>query len=205
MMMMRRDQASAMRRDKIIEEVLGDEALLTPSDLYNTEFKNALVGGYDKDEVDDYLERAADTMEALINRVRELKEELEAQRHKMEEVRDMENTLKNALISSQKFGENIEESARRQAEALLAEARAEREQMLASARQLPEELAREITALKAERDRLRTDLRAVLAAHSALLLEIPTAEAVTRTLQEEAEDFRDEYHEEPPRFSGEED
>lgn len=198
--MLRRDQGSAIRKDRIVQEVLGDENLLSPSDLYNTEFKNALVGGYDKDEVDDYLERVADTMEALINRVRALKEEIEGQRQKMEEVRDMENTLKSALITSQKFGENIEESARRQADALLQEARAEREQMLVAARHMPEELEKEISSLKAERDRLRTDLRAVLAAHSALLMEIPTAEAVSRTIKEQAEDFREEYHEEPPRF-----
>ena len=189
-----------MRKNKVIQEVLGDESLLSPSHLYNTDFKNALVGGYDKDEVDEYLERVADTMEAMINRMRELKEELEAQRAKMEELRDMENTLRNALITSQKFGENIEESARRSAEATLAEARAERETLLAEARRLPDDLRQEVQSLRAERDRLRTDIRAVLAAHSALLLEIPTAEAVQQSIREQAEDFRDQYHEEPPRF-----
>ena len=192
-----------MRKDKVIKGVLGDESLLSPSDLYNTDFKNALMGGYDKDEVDDYLERVADAMEALINRVRELKEELEAQRGKVEEIRDMETTLRNALIQSQRFGESIEESARRQADAVLQSAQAERENLLLDARRLPEELQREINELRYERDRLRTDLRAVLAAHSALLSELPTAEAVQRSLRGQAEDFRAQYGEEPPRFTQE--
>jgi cell division initiation protein len=192
-----------MRKDKVIHEVLGDESLLSPSDLYNTAFKNALVGGYDKDEVDEYLERVADSMEALINRVRTLKEELEAQRAKVEEVRDMENTLRNALITSQKFGENIEESARRQADAVVQEAEAQRERLLLESRRLPEELQREINSLRAERDRLRTDLRAVLAAHSALLMEIPSADAVQQSLQDQAAGFRAQYGEDPPQFSKE--
>lgn len=192
-----------MRKDKVIQDVLGDESLLSPSDLYNTAFKNALVGGYDKDEVDEYLERVADSMEALINRVRTLKEELEVQRAKVEEVRDMETTLRNALITSQKFGENIEESARRQADAVVQEAEAQRERLLLESRRLPDELQREINALRAERDRLRTDLRAVLAAHSALLMEIPSADAVQQSLQDQAEGFRAQYGEDPPQFSKE--
>jgi len=192
-----------MRKDKVIQDVLGDESLLSPSDLYNTAFKNALVGGYDKDEVDEYLERVADSMEALINRVRSLKEELEAQRAKVEEVRDMENTLRNALVTSQKFGENIEESARRQADAVVQEAEAQRERLLLESRRMPEELQREINALRAERDRLRTDLRAVLAAHSALLMEIPSADGVQQSLQDQAEGFRAQYGEDPPQFSKE--
>lgn len=192
-----------MRKDRLIDDVLGDESLLSPSELYDTSFKNALVGGYDKDEVDDYLERVADTMEKLMNRVRALKEELEGQRTKMEEIRDMESTLRNALISSQKFGENIEEAARLEAEAVIKMAHAERETLLGSARRLPDELQREINQLRAERDRLRTDMRAVLAAHSALLMEIPTAEAVQQVIQEQAEGFREAYGENPPQFDKE--
>ncbi|MBI1319021.1 MAG: DivIVA domain-containing protein [Candidatus Hydrogenedens sp.] len=185
-----------MRKDRIFQETLGDENLLTPSDLYNTEFKSSLMGGYDKDEVDTYLERVADAMEALINRVRELKEEMEKQRQELEEIRGMESTLRAALVSSQRFGESIEEAARRQADALIEQARAE-------SKRLPDELRREIDDLRTERNRLRTDLRAVLAAHSALLLEIPTAEGVQESLQQQAETFEAQYEERPPAFSGE--
>jgi cell division initiation protein len=191
-----REEQRPMRKDRIIHETLGDEDLLSPSDLYNTEFKSALMGGYDKDSVDAYLERVADTMEALMTRVRELKEALEEQRHEMEEIRGMESTLRSALVSSQRFGENIEEAARRQADAILEVARAD-------AQRLPDELRREIDDLRTERNRLRTDLRAVLAAHSALLLEIPTAEGVRESLRDQAETFEAQYDERPPAFDGE--
>ena len=58
-----------MRKEKMISEVLGQSAGLTPSDLYNTEFKTSLVAGYDKNDVDAFLERVADEFEALFQRL----------------------------------------------------------------------------------------------------------------------------------------
>lgn len=170
-----------MRKDKVVSEVLGEELAITPSDLYNTEFKNAIMGGYDKQEVDAFLERVADVFESVINQVRELKEELEAQKEKMQAMNDMEHTLRNALISAQKFGENIQESALREANALLEEARLAKTRAEMAAAELPGELRTEIQELKNERTRLRMDLRAVLSAHSALLADIPAAEDLKRT------------------------
>ena len=185
-----------MRKDRLINETLGDENLLSPADLYNTEFKNALMGGYDKDSVDDYLERVADTMEALMNRVRELKELLESQRQEVDEARALEGTLRDALVSAQRFGEDMEEAGRRKADALLEQARA-------VSMRLPDDLRREIEDLRTERDRMRTDLRAVLAAHSALLMEIPKAEDVQQVIREQADTFESQYEAEPPTFDEE--
>jgi len=166
----------ATRRDKLLYEMLGEESTITPSDLYNAEFRSVLVGGYDKGEVDDYLERVADVFEAMINQVRELKEQLDHQKHQLESVHDMETTLRNALVSSQRFGESLTEAAQRQADALIEEGRAAKAQAEREAAELPEALKREIGQLKAARDRLRDDIRAVLATHRTLLEDIPAAE-----------------------------
>jgi cell division initiation protein len=174
-----------MRKDKLVAEVLGEEAAITPSDLYNTEFKNALMGGYDKDEVDEYLERVADVMEGLITQVKELKQQVEEQRSRADAVKDMENTLRNALVSSQKFGDDIAESARREADALLAEARLAKARAEQEAAVLPEELHNEVNRLAAQRDRLRMDMRALLAAHQALLGDIPRAEDLVEEVAQE--------------------
>jgi cell division initiation protein len=170
-----------MRKDRVVSEVLGEELAITPSDLYNTEFKNAIMGGYDKQEVDAFLERVADAYEAVINQVRELKETLESQRDKMQAMADMENTLRNALITAQKYSESIQDSAQREANALLEEARMAKQRAEMQAMELPGELKAEIHELRLERNRLRMDLRAVLSAHGALLADIPGAEDLRRT------------------------
>lgn len=165
-----------MRKDKLINEILGEEIAITPSDLYSIEFKNALMGGYDKAEVDAFLERVGDAFETLLNQKKALQEELESQRQKVEELRDMESTLRNALVSAQKFSQDARDAARREADALLGEARLEKERVRLSYTELPESLRQEIHGLRAARDRMRADIRAMLATHSALLYEIPHAE-----------------------------
>lgn len=164
-----------MKKDRIVSEVLGEELAVTPSDLYSTEFKNALMGGYDKEEVDAFLEKTADAFEALIEQVRRLKSEREEHRNQAQEFQEMERTLRNALVSSQRFAENLLDAARREADLIQEEAELIREEARLDARRVPEGLLAEVRALKAERDHLRADLMAILETHRALAERIPSA------------------------------
>lgn len=175
-----------MKPEKVISEVLGEEAVITPSDLYNTEFKSAIMGGYDKQEVDEFLEKTADAFEALITQVRQLKEQLEADRQELRDLREADRSLRETLAALQSSNADILDAARRQADALVEEGRLAKERLEREAAELPAALREEITALRAERNRLRMDLRAVLAAHSALLHEIPSAEELRRTQKDGA-------------------
>jgi len=192
-----------MRKDKVVSEVLGEETAITPSDVYNAKFKNALVGGYDKNDVDVFLERVADMLETLINQVRRLKEQNEDQKAQIAAFHEMECSLRDALVSSQKFGENMVESARRKADALLEEARAARARADARTAELPEALRKEIQALIAARDRLRADIQAVLKTHAALIESIPVTPSVIEEHLPEAEpeavaDFEPDEPDETP-------
>lgn len=169
-----------MRKDEVVSKVLGEELALTPSDLYNREFKHVLVGGYEPREVDEYLERVADVLESLINQVRVLRQQQEELRAKLEEYRQMEVTLRNALVTSQKFGENIIESAKREAETITDAAQVEKQRILAQAGQLPPALAEEITQLQELRNRLRADIQSIIATHHALLDGMQSAEKLLK-------------------------
>jgi len=158
-----------MRKDRLVSEVLGEESVLAPSDLYNKEFRRVVFGGYDPAEVDAFLERVADALEPLIRQVRDLKQQQEEHRATIDEYRQMEATLRSALVTSQKFGENLVESARREAEHLVAAARIEKDRLELDAAKLPDELAKEVRRLQEQRDRLRADILAILEAHRALL------------------------------------
>lgn len=165
-----------MRSDKIVSEVLGDEVTITPSDLYNTDFKAVLMGGYDRQEVDEFLERVGDVFEALLNQVRGYQKENEELQQGIANFREMESTLRNALVSSQKFSENIIDTAKREADALLEQAKLAKARAQHEAAKLSDMLKEEIDALTAERNRLREDLSAILETHAALIKKIPTAE-----------------------------
>lgn len=165
-----------MRKDRLVSEVLGEESVLSPSELYNKEFHRVVFGGYNNREVDTFLERVADALEPLIRQVRDLKAQVEQYKSSIEEYRQMEETLRNALVTSQKFGENLIESARREADTLIASARSERELREAEASRVPVALAQEIAQLQEQRNRLRADINSILAAHKALIEGTPSAE-----------------------------
>lgn len=174
-----------MRKDRLVSEVLGESAGLTPSDLINADLRTVLVGGYDRLEVDQLLERAADALERTLQENRRLQKETEALREQLVQYKEMETTLRNALISSQKISETIVASARSQAQALLEEARLERTRARMKCEELPEALKQEIRALTEARDRLRGDMAHIIRVHETLLEKIPRAE---RILEKPAED-----------------
>lgn len=165
-----------MRKDKIVSQVLGEESAITPSDLYNMQFKTAAFGGYDKAEVDAYLERVADVFEGLVTQVAQLKQRCEEQRADIETFRDLGGTLKASLDTLQNYRQEILDIARREADAIREQAHAIKAKAEAEAKIVPESIDREARALRDLRDSLRNNLRAVIEAHTILLEKIPAAE-----------------------------
>jgi DivIVA domain-containing protein len=166
----------AMRKDRVVGDVLGEETTISPSDLYNTDFKSSLVGGYDKSDVDKFLERVGDVFEALLGQTRGLREQIEQQRVQLDGYQEMEGNLRNALASAQKFSENLVDAARREAAAIKEQTKLMKAQAQQEARELPAALKHEIQQLRDARNRLRADLHALIEAHRALVGEIEPAE-----------------------------
>lgn len=158
-----------MRRDKVVQEVLGDENVITPSDLCHHEFKRVTMGGYRPEDVDQLLERVADVMENLNEQVRRLKIENESLRERLAEQRASENVMREALVSTQRTSESIIEAARRQADAIIGEAKAERARIRADQARVPESIENEIRLLRQQRERFRTQFLSVLETHRRLL------------------------------------
>lgn len=158
-----------MRQNRVVSDVLGKENVLSPSDVLNYDFNRSLVGGYSSSDVDDFLARVADVLENMIQQIRDLKARLAEQKEELDEHRQMEETLRNTLVTSQKFGENLIESAKREAALLVEAARVEKSRVDAETERVPLLLGQEIRRLQDQRDRLREDIRSILAAHEALL------------------------------------
>lgn len=157
------------KKDRMIAKALGEEIAITPSDIYNQDFKRALLGGYEIKEVDTFLERVADIIEHLIDQIRYLREKVDEQRATIDEYREIEKTLRSALVSSQKFSEDILASAKREAESLIEEARLKKAQAQLAAAKLPRKLARDIHVLEQQRSRMRREMLAILETHKNLL------------------------------------
>ncbi len=140
---------------------LSDTALeLTQSP--NSIFRRALFGGYKTQDVDHYVERAADVLESLIEENKEFKVQIDAQQ--LEQVE-----LRTALSSALNFTDHIVAAAKREASALLENSRAREEDYASDAVSPPATLAQEIDILQSQRDRLAAELNAALDSHIRLL------------------------------------
>lgn len=149
---------------------------LTSADIYNREFHRVMFGGYDMREVDEYLARVADAFESMAQQLQTFRERDREQRNQIEAFHEMEESLRSALVTSQKFTENLMEAAKREAEALIEQAHLTKARAQFEAARLPAEMAEDVRRLQEQRDRLRAELLAILDTHTNLLNTTPLAE-----------------------------
>jgi len=86
--------------------------------------------------------------------------------------------LRNALISAERLSDNALASAKREAQTIIEAARVEQERMQFEASKLPEALMQEIKQLREMRDRLRSEMVAVLSTHRVFLDSLLPAEEI---------------------------
>ncbi len=140
------------------------ELAIGPMDIHHKEFSTVRVGGYNKEEVDSFLDMVADELDRLLHRNQEQAELIESMREKVAQFDSMQQTLQNALINAQKSADNIVQEARMQAEAqlkeaqerslrILEEAKTERERILQSYAGIREQVLRYIATIREMLDR----------------------------------------------------
>jgi cell division septum initiation protein DivIVA len=134
----------------------------------NSIFRRALFGGYKTQDVDHYVERAADVLESLIEENKALRVDVDGQKQR-------ETDLRTALASALKFTDHIVAAAKREAATLLENTRdREAEYQAVPFTGRTATLAQEIEALRAQRDRLAAELNAALDSHIRLLTAVET-------------------------------
>ncbi len=107
---------------------------LTPLDVRSKrgDFKK-LMRGYDPQEVDSFLEIAAERLEALIRENMALKERSQTLQAQVDSQSDREQAVQAALVTAQELRVDIREQAKREAEAVIREAETEGRRLIAEA------------------------------------------------------------------------
>ncbi len=144
---------------------------LTPLDIHNKEFKTVLRG-YDRNEVDEFLDLIIKDLEQVYKESAELKDANHALKEKLEHYHNLEQTLHNALVVAQETAEEVKASAKREAQLIIREAEMKAERIvddaIAKVRRMTAELdemrkqagvfrARLINLLKAQLEMLDSD------------------------------------------------
>jgi len=99
---------------------------ITPLDIKKQDF-SGVFRGYDKEEVDTFLEMIAREWEMVIKKNAENDHELTNLRDQLKKYMDMEETMKQSLVNAVKVGESARGHAAREADLLIKKAKLEAE------------------------------------------------------------------------------
>lgn len=103
--------------------------MITPQELETKEF-GVSFRGYDKDEIDDFLDALQKDYEKLYKENASMKSKMAVLVSKIDEYKDVEESLRNALLTAQKMGENMISDAKSKSELLVNEAQMKAERIL---------------------------------------------------------------------------
>jgi cell division initiation protein len=150
---------------------------ITPLDIQQMTFK-AGFRGYDKEEVNRFLEEIAETVE-LLNRDNAVqREKIVFLEQQVAELKRTEATLSNTLLSAQTLAEDVKRAAQREADLMIKEAELKVGEMLRQARVELTNTQRDLTAIQKQRLLMVERLRATLRTFERML-EVEEQEAFT--------------------------
>lgn len=118
--------------------------------------------GYDRDEVDAFMEKVAEDFEGLIAEVERLSREVLQVKTQLHDYQEIERTLKHALKSAEASVQQTVENAKRQAELTLREADVQADKTLHDAKTKLAELKNELLLVRAQKDSFARRLRHLL-------------------------------------------
>lgn len=150
---------------------------LTVLDIANKEFKTS-IRGYNQDEVDEFLDEVMRNYEALIRENDELRQNTSGMGEKLEQYRQLEQTLQNTLVVAQGTADEMKQAARKEAELVVREAEARARELIQKAEEHVQRQHQDLERIRRETDQFRARVKSLLESQLALLsqgLDLPAA------------------------------
>ena len=141
---------------------------VTPLDIQQKRFHIAFRG-FERTEVEAFLDVVREEMEGLVREVTELREFHETYNERMREYREREETLKNTMITTHKLAEDIKESSKKEAQLIVKDAEIKYQQILERAREEKLRLESEIIELRRQKHHFLQDMRKMIQMHQEMV------------------------------------
>lgn len=135
---------------------------LSPIDIRQQEFSTKMFRGFDRNEVDAFLDDVAEEYEGVLRENATLREQVGSYEERARGLGETERTLKDTLVTTQRVAEEMKEGAKRDAQLIVREATLNADKMLEESRAEEAKLRVEIQTLKRLRRQLIEELRATV-------------------------------------------
>ncbi len=141
---------------------------VTPLDIQQKRFHVAFRG-YERTEVEMFLDLVRDEMEVLVREVTELREFRQSYDQRLRELNDKEDTVKNTMLMTQKLMEDQKDNARREAALIIKDSEIRSHQIVGTAQQEKARLESEIHELRRRKHHFFEDLKRVIQIHQEMV------------------------------------
>ena len=141
---------------------------ITPIDIAHKSFGKKVMG-LDAEEVSEFLQQIATTMETLIHERNNLKETLRERDLSLAEYKQRDQVLKETITTATQMADRMRSDADREAKLILADAQQRGEIITRDAKDSLKKLYQELTDLKRARLQFEANLKALAQAHLSLL------------------------------------
>jgi cell division initiation protein len=136
--------------------------------LTPVEIRHVVLGrrpvGYDRKATDELLAEVATSFEHVWRERADLRDEMEELESELARQKELEQVLRNTLVSAERMADELRAQARREADVIIAEARAAARDIVGGAESERERIRTEIRRLQDVETGVRADYRAFLLA-----------------------------------------
>lgn len=126
--------------------------MITPMEIQTKKFEKAVMGGYNKQDVDDYMEYILEDYEVLYKQSISAEKEIKALREQIESFKSMEETMKNSIMVAQQAAEKLETAANEKAEIIIKEAEAKAKEIMENANKSIEQSVKDLAQMQRTMD-----------------------------------------------------
>lgn len=141
---------------------------LSPENIKRQEFKSSFKG-FDKEEVQAFLEKLADDIDELQKENEELKVKFEEVNKQLSEFKKLEKNIQGTLAKAQESSSRSVESAKKKTNLIIQEAELKAQKILEKARQNANDVRNSLVQLREERNFIVSKLTAIINSQAHLL------------------------------------
>ena len=142
--------------------------MISPLSIKKQEF-NSSLRGYDKEEVEAFLEKLADDFEELQQENESIKRQLDDANLRLSEFARIEKSLQDTLLKAQDSSTKAIESTKKQTNLMIKEAEIKASQIIEKAKNYAEEIMNSVINLREEKDLIIAKLKAIVNSQARLL------------------------------------
>lgn len=149
--------------------------MLTIDEIRNVSFRKARVGGYSPEDVDAFIDEVIVAFEQTKKEKADLVRKMDILATRVEQYRADEETVRNALLASQKVADASIREAKEKSAAILREAEAKAQKLLIETNGVTAKEKDNYLQLKTDAVQLREELKALYERHLQTIEDLPTA------------------------------